>query len=214
MAAPRTSTFFHGYAADFDAIYGTSTGPVNALVNGLFRKSMRLRYEKTLEGCDPIAGRSVLDIGCGPGHYSVQLAKRGAGRIVGVDFAEGMLEIARKHAAAEGMADKCEFIKADFFTHQFGQPFDYVIVMGFMDYVEDAKAAVRRILELTAGKAFFSFPKGGGFLAWQRQLRYRSRCELYLYSEEQIRGPFAGLPGVEVRIESIARDYFVTAAKR
>ncbi len=212
--APRVSTFFHGYAADFDAIYGTGTGPLNAVVNGLFRKSMRLRYEKTLQGCQPIDGRSVLDIGCGPGHYSVALARRGAARIVGVDFAEGMLEIAKKHAAAEGVGEKCEFIKADFFTHPFGQPFDYVVAMGFMDYVEHAEAAVRRILELANGKAFFSFPKGGGFLAWQRQLRYRSRCELYLYSEEQIRGLFAGLPGIEVRIESISRDWFVTAAKR
>jgi ubiquinone/menaquinone biosynthesis C-methylase UbiE len=212
--APRTDTFFHGYAADFDAIYGTSTGPVTAVINRLFRKSMRLRYEKTIEGCSPIQGRSVLDIGCGPGHYSVQLAKRGAGKIVGVDFADGMLDIARKHAAAEGVGDKCEFIKADFFTHSFGQKFDYVIVMGFMDYVADAKAEVRRILELTAGKAFFSFPKSSGVLAWQRQLQYRSRCDLYLYSEEQIRAAFAGLTGVDLRIESIARDYFVTAAKR
>jgi 2-polyprenyl-3-methyl-5-hydroxy-6-metoxy-1,4-benzoquinol methylase len=211
---PRTSTFFHGYAADFDAIYGTKTGVVTGLVNNMFRRSMRLRYEKTIEGCAPIEGRSVLDIGCGPGHYSVALAKAGAGRIVGVDFAQGMLDIAREHAKAEGVGDKCEFIQADFFTHPFGQPFDYVIVMGFMDYVQDAGAAVRRILELTAGRAFFSFPKSGGFLAWQRQLRYRSRCELYLYSEDSIRALFTGIAGVEVRVESIARDWFVTAAKR
>ena len=43
---------------------------------------------------------------------------------------------------------------------------------------------------------------------------YRSRCELYLYSEPQIRSLFDGLAGVEVRVESIARDWFVTAAKR
>lgn len=210
----RVSTFFHAYAADFDSIYGTRKGTLNAVLNGVFRKSMRLRYEKTLEGCQPIAGRSVLDIGCGPGHYSVALAKRGADRIVGIDFAEGMLDIARSHASAENVADKCEFIKADFFTHAFPGKFDYVIAMGFMDYVQDAKAAVRRMLELTAGKAFFSFPKEGGFLAWQRKLRYRSRCELYLYTAPQIERLFSGLQGIELRIESISRDYFVTAAKR
>ena len=39
----------------------------------------------------------------------------------------------------------------------------------------------RKILSLTANTAFFSFPLNGGLLAWQRKLRYRRRCALYMY---------------------------------
>lgn len=34
--------------------------------------------------------------------------------------------------------------------------------------------------------ADFSFPVKKGFLAWQRRLRYRSRCDLYMYDERGV----------------------------
>ena len=93
MSVDRTQTFFHQYANHFDAIYGNQNGFVDSVINRLFRKSMKLRYEKTIEGCNPIANKSVLDIGCGPGHYSITLAQRGASRVVGIDFAEGVFAV-------------------------------------------------------------------------------------------------------------------------
>src|SRR5215471_5714500 len=98
MPAERTQEFFHQYANDFDAIYSNRNGLLNGFVNRVFRKSMRLRFEKSVEGCQPIEGKSVLDVGCGPGHYSITLARRGAGRVVGLDFAGGMIQIAAQHA--------------------------------------------------------------------------------------------------------------------
>ena len=79
MDIVRTPSFFSGYAADFDAIYANQATPFNSVVNRLFRRSMRLRFELTIAGCNPINGRSVLDVGCGPGHYGIELAHRGAG---------------------------------------------------------------------------------------------------------------------------------------
>ncbi|MBX6315436.1 MAG: methyltransferase domain-containing protein [Isosphaeraceae bacterium] len=207
----RTKEFFHGYAGGFNSIYSNKNTPINTLINTLFRKSMRLRFEKTLAGCDPIQGKTVLDIGCGPGHYSVELARRGAERVVGVDFAEGMIAIAQQQAEAAGVTDRCEFSVRDFHTFPADQPFDYTIVMGFMDYVADAVDLVEKVLRLTRGKAFFSFPRSGGLLAWQRQLRYKSRCELYLYSRDKVESIFANFPEVRTTIEPIARDFFVTA---
>jgi hypothetical protein len=67
MEGGRTAEFFDAYARDFSAIYGNENTLVNSVVNKLFRKSMMLRYERTLAGCAPIAGKTVIDIGCGRG---------------------------------------------------------------------------------------------------------------------------------------------------
>ncbi len=211
MSDSNVSEFFDSYAHDFDAIYGNKNGFVNSIVNRLFRQAMRLRYQKTLEACTPVAGRSVLDVGCGPGHYSVALAKLGAGEVLGIDFADGMLAVARARAAHEGAGAICKFEKHDFIESDFGRKFDYVILMGFMDYIAKPADVIRKALSITAVRACFSFPLSGGFLAWQRQQRYKSRCDLFLYSEEQVRRLFADCGAVNVNIDRIDRDLFVTA---
>jgi len=212
MTDSRTQGFFHQYAGDFDAIYSNHTGVVNGIVNNVFRKSMKLRFQDAVESCDPIEGKTVLDVGCGPGHYSITLAKRGARKAVGIDFADGMLRIARQHAEQAGVGGRCEFKVADFNTFSSQDAFDYVIVMGFMDYMPEPLKVVEKALSLARSKAMFSFPVAGGFLGWQRALRYRNRCDLFLYRKEELEKLFASIPNVRVSINPIARDFFVTAS--
>jgi hypothetical protein len=52
----------------------------------------------------------------------------------------------------------------------------------------------------------------GGLLAWQRKLRYRGRCELYMYTRDQLESLFSSFHGVRAAIEPAARDFFVTAS--
>ena len=213
MDGNRTAAFFDGYAHDFADIYGNSDAGLSSLVNRVLRRSMRLRYEKTLAGCAPIEGRTVLDVGCGPGHYSITLAQRGASQVVGIDFADGMLKIATEHAEKVGVGDRCKFMVADFYTYDPKQLYDYVIVMGFMDYMPDPEKVVTKVLSLTRHRAFFSFPVAGGVLGWQRQLRYKKRCDLFLYSEQRIKELCAKFPEAKAKIEPISRDFFVTMEK-
>jgi 2-polyprenyl-3-methyl-5-hydroxy-6-metoxy-1,4-benzoquinol methylase len=205
----QTSQFFDGYAADFDAIYGSDNGPVERIVNRLFRRAMLIRYEKTLAGCQPVEGRTVIDIGCGPGHYSTALARAGAEKVLGLDFAAGMLKIASERAEAQGVAQRCSFVLGDFLTHAIPERFDYAIIMGFMDYVRDPQPVIDRVLSIIRRRAFFSFPKAGGPLAWQRQLRYRNRCDLFLYRRDEI-DSLLSRTGAAFSIEPIGRDFFVT----
>lgn len=209
-ATSRTSQFFDSYAHDFNAIYGNSNTFMNRLINRHFRASMRLRYEKSIAGCFPIEGKSVLDIGCGPGHYSVALAKNGAAEVFGIDFADEMIAIADQNAKSAGVDGRCKFARFDFLSDSLDKKYDYTIVMGFMDYMADPQKTVDKVLSVTKGKAFFSFPTDGGILAWQRKLRYKKRCPLYLYSLPQLRQLFSKIAPDRVRIERIARDYFVT----
>lgn len=57
------------------------------------------RYEPFL---GEVKGARVLDIGCGPGFFACELARRGA-RVTALDISEGMLEKTRRRAAAAGL---------------------------------------------------------------------------------------------------------------
>ncbi len=209
----QTQQFFHGYAGDFNALYSTRNGLLSNLVNRTLRRSMRLRYLRTLEGCRPVAGRTVLDIGCGPGHYGIALARAGARQVVGIDFASGMIDLARRHARAAGVDACCNYLTGDFNQYTPEEPPDYVVVMGVMDYVAEPRPLVERVVSMARRKAFFSLPIAGGVLAWQRRLRYRSRCPLYLYTRPDVEALFARIDGATARVEPIARDFFVTVTK-
>src|SRR5262249_9785654 len=148
--------------------------------------------------------------GCGPGHYGVALAKAGAAAVRGIDFAPAMIEIARQQARQARVESRCTFEIGDFLTQPAKEKYDYAIVMGFMDYIAQPRPLMEKVVAATRGQAFFSFPKSGGPLAWQRKLRYRSRCPLYLYSRREVHELCASLNVRDYRIEPIARDFFVT----
>jgi hypothetical protein len=120
-----------------------------------------------------------------------------------------MLELARARAVQAGVADRCRFELGDFLAYPLTESFDYAVVMGFMDYVREHAPVIAKVLQATKAKAFFSFPAAGGLLAWQRRLRYQQRCELFLYSESDLKKLF-GETGARWELKRLARDYFVT----
>lgn len=204
-----TSDFFHRYAADFNDIYGTRKGLIQDMINCIFRRSMRLRYEYSLAACQPAQGKTILDVGCGPGHYSVALAQDGASRVLGIDFAPAMIEIAKAKAEAFAVIDKCEFSLADFMDMEEKEQFDHVILMGFMDYIAEPRAVVEKAIRLCKNSVLLSFPSSAGILAKQRKLRYRKRCPLYLYSYRELQHLLGSIPGILFKIRKIDRDYWV-----
>ena len=210
----RTAAFFDTYASEFSAIYGSRPSAGSGIINRLFRRSMMLRFLRTLEECMPISGRSVLDVGCGPGHYSVELARRGAAAVTGIDFAPGMIELARQRARALDLEGRCTFQQVGLREFVSNQKFDYAVVMGFMDYIAPARETVEKVLSVTGGKALFSFPFSGDALAWQRKLRYRRRCDLFFYSRDDVQRLFAKLPCESIEVRRLARDLFVTVTMK
>jgi SAM-dependent methyltransferase len=61
---------------------------------------------------DDTRNKVVIDFGCGDGEDAVEVAKRSAKRVVGVDIRIRALERARARAAAEGVSDRCVFTTA------------------------------------------------------------------------------------------------------
>jgi ubiquinone/menaquinone biosynthesis C-methylase UbiE len=211
MPKKEVAEFFDSYSRRFNAIYGNKNSLFNGAINRLFRKSMRLRFEYTIRGCQPIEGKRVVDIGCGPGHYSIRLANMGAQSVMGLDFAPAMIERAKQNAEQSGVGGRCQFVYGDFLSYSFNRTFDYAVVMGFMDYIEQPAKVIDKVLAVTSNKAFFSFPVGGGILAWQRKQRYKNRCKLFLYTEADLQHLFAEKKCRKIEVQKISRDFFVTA---
>jgi tRNA (mo5U34)-methyltransferase len=78
-----------------------------------------------------LAGRSVLDIGCNGGFYSIEMKRRGATRVVGVDSDARYLAQARFAAEVQG-AD-IEFREMSVYElPSLGETFDIVLFMGVL----------------------------------------------------------------------------------
>jgi len=58
---------------------------------------------------DEIRGKDVFDFGCGTGKQVIEMAGRGARRVVGLDNNPRLLEIAQRRAAETGVLDRCTF---------------------------------------------------------------------------------------------------------
>ncbi|WP_409182217.1 class I SAM-dependent methyltransferase [Amycolatopsis sp. VS8301801F10] len=93
-------------------------------------------------------GRSVLDVGCGPGTITVDLARRVApGEVVGIDVSEAVLEQARAHARREGVSN-VRFERADITTAPALGRFDIVHAHQVLLHLTDPVAALRHLLTL------------------------------------------------------------------
>lgn len=196
----------------WDAFYSHENRFMN-LINRLLRKGLYERYRLTFENCGDLSGASVLDIGCGTGRYSIECAKRGASRIVGIDFAPSMIEFSRKIARQMNVADKCEFICGDFPTYTFDETFDVVLALGFFDYIKNPELIFKKVAQLNPGKFLASFPKFTPIWGIQRFIRYHyfKKCPIYNYSLTQLEHLYQEAPFKHYRIIPCGKGFFGVA---
>ena len=96
-----------------------------------------------------LTGKSVLDIGCNGGFYSIEMKKRGAERVIGIDFDDTYLAQAR--FAAEVTGHDIEFRKLSVYdVGQIGERFDVVIFMGVLYHLRHPLLALDLIHEHVA----------------------------------------------------------------
>ncbi|MBS0422483.1 MAG: bifunctional 2-polyprenyl-6-hydroxyphenol methylase/3-demethylubiquinol 3-O-methyltransferase UbiG [Proteobacteria bacterium] len=79
-----------------------------------------------------LAGMRVLDVGCGGGLLCEALARAGA-KVTGIDLAPGMIEVARLHAAEQGLDITYKMTAAE----EIGGEFDVVTCMEMLEHVPD-----------------------------------------------------------------------------
>ncbi len=97
-----------------------------------------------------LTGKSVLDIGCNGGFYSMEMKRRGAARVLGVDSDERYLAQAR--FAAEVAELDIEFALLDVYdVGALGERFDLVIFMGVLYHLRHPLLALDLIRKHVAG---------------------------------------------------------------
>ena len=80
---------------------------------------------------DDLTGRTVLDVGCNAGFFAVEMKRRGAARVVGIDADDRYLAQARLVADAHG--EEIEFRRMNVYdVAQLGERFDLVLFMGVL----------------------------------------------------------------------------------
>ncbi len=76
--------------------------------------------DKILDMANVKANDFVIDLGSGDGRTVITAAKRGA-KAIGIEYNPDMVELSKRNAVKEGLADKVTFLKADIFESDFSQ---------------------------------------------------------------------------------------------
>lgn len=98
-----------------------------------------------------LTGKSVLDIGCNAGFYSMEMKRRGAARVVGIDSEDLYLNQARFAAEVNGFRD-IEFRNLSVYdVAKLGEKFDFVIFMGVLYHLRHPLLALDLLHEHVVG---------------------------------------------------------------
>jgi len=95
---------------------------------------------------DDLTGKSVLDVGCNAGFYSIQMKRRGADRVVGIDMDEKYLEQARFAAKVNDV--EIEFRNLSVYrVGELQEKFDLVLFMGVLYHLRHPLLALELLHE-------------------------------------------------------------------
>ena len=126
-------------------LHGVKTAPSHFL--GDYPAIKWRRFSKALP--TDLSGRTVLDIGCNGGFYSMEMKRRGAERVIGIDFDREYLAQARFAAEVSGL--EIEFRQLSVYdVASLGERFDVVLFMGVLYHLRHPLLALDLIHEHVA----------------------------------------------------------------
>ncbi|MBV7388913.1 bifunctional 2-polyprenyl-6-hydroxyphenol methylase/3-demethylubiquinol 3-O-methyltransferase UbiG [Pasteurellaceae bacterium TAE3-ERU1] len=128
--------------------------------DGDFKPIHRLNPKRLAYICEhagTLAGKRVLDVGCGGGILSESMARMGA-QVVGIDMSPQPLAVAREHAREQGLSIDYRQQTIESLAAEQGGQFDVITCMEMLEHVPDPAAVVRACQQLLKpeGVVFFS----------------------------------------------------------
>ncbi len=115
---------------------------------------LRLGY---IDGIATIAGKSVLDVGCGGGILAEAMARSGA-QVTGIELADKPLKVAQLHLLESGLDVTYRKIAVEELARESPHSYEVVTCMEMLEHVPDPAATVHACAELLkpGGHAFFA----------------------------------------------------------
>jgi ubiquinone/menaquinone biosynthesis C-methylase UbiE len=210
----KVRVHFDEDAERFDAIYRKKKGFVASFIDDFWRGVVQRRLEINVEKLRPFEGKKILDVGCGSGRFCIAFAKEGAARVIGVDFAKLMIDIAEELAKEEGVDDRCEFRVGAFpnIIDEADAPFDASTANGFFDYIAEPVPIIAKMREFTRGQMIMSFPKAVEWRVPVRRMRFWMKgTPLFLYKEQQVKDILKEAGVTKYEWINLDRDYLIVA---
>ena len=179
--------FWNSEADAFQKIYTHRKSKFSNTLDQIFRKDMYERFQFTIANCEPIKGRTFLDVGCGNALSSLELARKGAAKVVGIDISEVMIGLCKKSSDAENLSDRCTFIQTDLLEYKPEKKFDVSFGIGLFDYIKNPLPVLTKMREVSTDKAIMAFPRLYTWRAPVRKVRLTLKgCDVYFYSKAKI----------------------------
>lgn len=104
-----------------------------------------------------LAGKNVLDVGCGGGILSESMAARGA-KVTGIDLGEKALAVARLHQLESGAKVEYRLVSAEQMASEQPENFEVVTCLEMLEHVPEPQSIVQACASLVkpGGQVFFS----------------------------------------------------------
>ncbi len=115
---------------------------------------LRIQYIRSYAD---IAGKRIVDVGCGGGILTEGLAKHGAD-VLGIDLSEELIDIADLHGLESGANAHYQKISAEELAQQQPEGFDHITCMEMLEHVPDPGSIISACATLVkpGGMVFFS----------------------------------------------------------
>lgn len=114
---------------------------------------LRLGY---IDSLVDLAGKRVLDVGCGGGILAEAMTRRGA-RVTGIDLGEKPLKVAQLHLLESGLSVDYRRIAVEELVAEQARQYDVVTCMEMLEHVPDPASIVRSCAELVKSNGWCVF---------------------------------------------------------
>jgi tRNA (mo5U34)-methyltransferase len=147
-------------------LHGVRTAPDHPLGN--FLQELWAVIEPAFPA--DLTGKTVLDIGCNAGFYSLQLHRRGA-RVTGIDHDARYLEQAR--FAAQVLGADIEYRQLEVYeVDRLGRQFDYVLFLGVLYHLRHPLYALEKVASIVRERLVFQSMLRGSLATVELQADY------------------------------------------
>lgn len=155
MTTPNAASLDRDEVARFDALadrWWDPDGPMKPLHRfnparvALFRDAAAARFGRDPSAMRPLAGLTLLDVGCGAGVLAEPLARLGA-EVTGIDPAADLIPVARVHAEDAGLDIAYRVAAAEQLLAE-GASFDVVVASEVVEHVNDAPGFIATLAGL------------------------------------------------------------------